>query len=333
MIALYPIGIPFFVSWIFFKNRDRLMDASTQNNSRQQQQEANTVANENDARTWASFGSEWESFGELNSNDIPWYYGDRTTFHFLIRDYSPKYFYFEVVDFTRKLLLTGILMIVDRGTIGQILLGIIITFAFATATAVIQPYADRRANQMRILADVSLFFTLQCILLLHADVLGDCERFTANDVGLLLIFINFVLLMLAGVQELLRRCFHIYNEAQLVGISYAPEKQLGNTSKVTKVYHGKYKATVSTTAIPCVVKIRPPEKRVLEMETMIMLQVFHPNIVRMFRAEEDRSQYYLASEVCDYSITEAFEAFDIAIGPMSARLQLCRGNYGCSAAS
>jgi serine/threonine protein kinase len=325
MVIVYPLGIPTFVSWIFFKNRERLttMDIST----RKREHAALDTSAQSE---WASFKTAWTTFERklIKHDALPWYYGDRDSFYFLIRDYNPKYYYFEVVEFLRKLLLTGVLMVLDPervGSVGQILVGIAITFFFATVTAVVQPYADKRANRMRITADASLFVTLQCVLVLHEDVLGHCEKFTPNDVGLLLIFVNFVVLLLATFLELLRRCSLMYNEVQSVGISYAPEKPLGDTSKVTKLYHGMYKATVSATAAPCVVKIRAPEKRLLEMETMIMLQIVHRNVVRIFRTEEHQRRYYLATEVCDCSITEAVESFNIDIGPLIARLHICSG--------
>jgi serine/threonine protein kinase len=208
----------------------------------------------------------------------------------------------------------------------QILLGIAITFFFAQLIAVIRPYNDKRANRMRITADVALFFTLQCVAALHGGAMDDCEMLTPNDVGWLLIGINFVVLALAAAVELIRRCFRMYSEAQLVGISYASQKPLGETTGGTHsmVCHGQYKATISTPAVPSVVKIRDPNSRVMEIETMIMLQIVHPNVVRIFRTDEDPRKYYLATEVCDYSVTEVIERFDVDIGPPSARLEICR---------
>ena len=41
---------------------------------------------------------------------MPWHYGDRNTFYFMVRDHKPHFFYFEIVEFARKLVLTGFLM-------------------------------------------------------------------------------------------------------------------------------------------------------------------------------------------------------------------------------
>ena len=36
-----------------------------------------------------------------------WWYGDRDTLHFLVDGYRPATFWFELVDFLRKLLMAG----------------------------------------------------------------------------------------------------------------------------------------------------------------------------------------------------------------------------------
>eukprot|EP01052_Picozoa_sp_SAG31_P071146 SAG31_NODE_30054_length_386_cov_0.641115_1_plen_128_part_11 len=72
---------------------------------------------------------------------LPWWHGDRKTFHFMVRDYKPRYFYFEIVEFVRKFALTGLLMgVANRGSASQIVLGLLISFGFGVINAVMQPY-------------------------------------------------------------------------------------------------------------------------------------------------------------------------------------------------
>ena len=73
----------------------------------------------------------------------------------------------------------------------------------ATVNAMIQPYADPRANFMRMTADASLFFTLLCLMVLHHEEVVQaeegvdaCEVLSIDAVGYILIFINFFCLIL-----------------------------------------------------------------------------------------------------------------------------------------
>eukprot|EP01043_Picozoa_sp_COSAG02_P010410 COSAG02_NODE_365_length_23749_cov_13.908584_7_plen_108_part_00 len=38
---------------------------------------------------------------------LPWWHGDRNTFYFMVRDYSPRWYFWEIVEFIRKFALTG----------------------------------------------------------------------------------------------------------------------------------------------------------------------------------------------------------------------------------
>jgi hypothetical protein len=71
-IAVYPVGIPAFFITLLYLNRHTLGAHAT---------------------------------GGQNSD--AWWYGDRDTLHFLVNGYRPATFWFEQVDFLRKLLMAG----------------------------------------------------------------------------------------------------------------------------------------------------------------------------------------------------------------------------------
>ena len=217
----------------------------------------------------------------------------------------------------RKLCLTGLLMTIRRGTIAQSLLGIAIAFCFATTNAVVQPYADPRANFMRMCADTALFFTLLCLLILHfRDSLAtesedtrdeSCEVLTEQSVGWILIALNFVCLLLAVLHEFVLRMLSVYGEMELLGISYQPNESLSPSASHVKVFRGEYKAAATSDSVVCAVKVRQQNPAILEVESGIRLQCNHPNIIRIFHAEEDASLYYLATELCERSLEAAIE--------------------------
>jgi hypothetical protein len=86
-----------------------------------------------------------------------------------------KYYYYEIVEFCRKGLLTGVLLGAKQGSASQIAVGVFICAVFAFLNMTTMPYVDRRVNGMRILTDFSLFVTMLCVLLLHFREYLQCE--------------------------------------------------------------------------------------------------------------------------------------------------------------
>jgi hypothetical protein len=66
MFGVYPVGVPVFAIWVFSRNWARLF----------------------------GFDSAPVARHVLST---PWWYGDRRTFNFMVRDYKPRVFYFEIV--------------------------------------------------------------------------------------------------------------------------------------------------------------------------------------------------------------------------------------------
>lgn len=211
----------------------------------------------------------------------------------------------------------------------------------ATVNAMIQPYADPRANFMRMTADASLFFTLLCLMVLHHEEVVQaeegvdaCEVLSIDAVGYILIFINFFCLILAALQEAVRRILSVYQDIDDVGISYLPEAPLGQLSSPVKVFRGQYKASVNAEPVRCAVKIRKLDSALLNIEAAISLQCAHTNVIKIYRAEEDAALYYLASELCTRSLETAARedvSFD-RILEFERLLQVCKAiTYGLEA--
>eukprot|EP01047_Picozoa_sp_COSAG01_P114055 COSAG01_NODE_42743_length_437_cov_0.576923_1_plen_77_part_10 len=64
----YPIGVPVFASWVYYKNWARLHGLHHAPVTREQYRSSNLA----------------------NVEDLPWWYGDRSTFYFFVRDYRPN---------------------------------------------------------------------------------------------------------------------------------------------------------------------------------------------------------------------------------------------------
>eukprot|EP01043_Picozoa_sp_COSAG02_P009543 COSAG02_NODE_326_length_24603_cov_123.455681_2_plen_787_part_00 len=332
MVLLYPLGIPAAVLWIFHRNSERLTDESLLGNTTPVSDGTDEPGSNaiDSAAAWAT---------AQEAAVVPWWYGDRSTFNFMVRDFQPRYYFFEIVEFMRKLGLTGLVMIIEPGSVMQICVAITIAFAFAAVNAVVRPYADPRANYMRLLADTSLFFTLLCILVLHfVDHLDPCEPLQNSFIGWFLIIMNFVLLLLFVCAEMVSRAVRMYSDSLFVGISYRPDAPLNMriddqfstglvqaTNVAANVYRGEYKAAASAQSVPCAVKIRPKnqDSRVVDIEAAIMLSCNHSNVVRIYHLEEDAGMYYLCTELCS-ELSVEIAVLRGKVESADARINLCR---------
>ena len=304
MFGLYPAGVPALAMWVFAKNWARLHGL-----------ESAPIARQQPLLT---------SKGAPIIAKLPWWYGDRSTFYFLVRDYKPRWFFFEIIEFVRKFALTGLLIFAERGSASQIVFGITLAFGFGLLNAVIQPYTDARTNTFRILADCSLCVTLLIVLMLHfKDELAECEFLSEDKLQVILITVNFVLLFLAANQELFRRLFSLYHQSNLVGILYNPDnKLLGGTGQNATLYRGQYRASLNANEVPAAIKVRTFDPAIESVETALMLELSHPNILKLFKIQEDGPSSYVAMELGDCSLKAAISS--VTVGGEYDPITVCR---------
>lgn len=225
-----------------------------------------------------------------------------------------------------------------QGTAMQVFAAFTIAFCFAAVNAAVRPYASASANALRLTADGSLIFTLLCVTILHLKEgllsASLCETLTEERLGNVLITINFGLLVTMAAGETLRSRYQMYSDAMLVGISYMPDAPLATdrnqhghrATAITshaQVYRGEYKASASATPVLCAVKLRPRtvDNRIIAVESGIMLQCQHMNIVSIYHTEEVSSLYYSCTELCARTVEQA--VVDGSVAP-ALRTQLCR---------
>ena len=69
--------------------------------------------------------------------------------------------YFEVIEYVlQKAILVGILIFFDPGSIGQLLLGLLVCFIYSCLVCYLMPYAERSDNVLAIATQFSLFLTM-----------------------------------------------------------------------------------------------------------------------------------------------------------------------------
>eukprot|EP01043_Picozoa_sp_COSAG02_P012215 COSAG02_NODE_469_length_21727_cov_64.506334_1_plen_908_part_00 len=140
-LALWPIGIPFGLLGLLWKNwRHNVKQFQTFSNGASQSYAVDVA---DDALSVAQY-----SKTQLMHR-----------YAFCLNDYRPEAWWFEPADMLRKLALSGLLQFVERGTAAQVLVGCCISFASFGVHVRLLPYREVEANVLKVCAEAVLFLT------------------------------------------------------------------------------------------------------------------------------------------------------------------------------
>jgi hypothetical protein len=120
--------------------------------------------------------------------DAPWYVGNTDKFEFLVRDYKPEYYYWEVVEMIRKLLLTGMIIFVDAGSTAQVFVACVVSFFFFSLQMACMPYEQPGNNHLKVAAEIQTFLTLLVSIVLRSSL--EDEIIQEDGYGLMLVVVN-----------------------------------------------------------------------------------------------------------------------------------------------
>eukprot|EP01051_Picozoa_sp_SAG22_P005755 SAG22_NODE_353_length_11812_cov_58.910783_4_plen_1161_part_00 len=100
--------------------------------------------------------------------------GDEDTcrkFDFVIGDYKPEYWYWEVIEYGRKLVLSGligVIAMVGAGPITQSVVAVFIAFFFFAMSVKEQPFKDWKLNVIKSWSEFQIFGVLVTVVVLQA---------------------------------------------------------------------------------------------------------------------------------------------------------------------
>eukprot|EP01051_Picozoa_sp_SAG22_P007310 SAG22_NODE_510_length_9598_cov_6.080114_4_plen_700_part_00 len=89
---------------------------------------------------------------------------------FLLKAYSSRNYFFESIDMLRKLIVVGILVVVDRGSVAQVTCAAMLSFAFSMLQFKIWPYKMTVDNRFKAAVEAQIFFTILIALLLKCNL-------------------------------------------------------------------------------------------------------------------------------------------------------------------
>jgi hypothetical protein len=76
----------------------------------------------------------------------------------------------QVVEYSKKLMLTGVLMLVSDGTVSQVFIGAVMSFCYVLIVIRCSPYKSDRIDILRIMGELQVFATLLGMLMLQNDL-------------------------------------------------------------------------------------------------------------------------------------------------------------------
>ena len=152
MVAVYPVGIPGVFLLFLMARKAKL----------------NVEVNE-DATQFRHGGGEWKAV-EGNDKKLGEALDVQHQMEFLCGSYEQRFFYWELVEYGRKFLLTGALIFAEQSSVSQTFFGMLISFFFFALVSNRQPYKEQAADNLKMLSETQLFVTLLCSLMLQTDL-------------------------------------------------------------------------------------------------------------------------------------------------------------------
>lgn len=114
--------------------------------------------------------------------------------------YEPKLWYWEILETLHRLLLTGVLVVIDQGSGTQVIVGSIIALFFLKLCSVYQPFIDPRLQILRETCQWQIFFVFFLALVLKADF-QSVHRSMIDSLLVLALIANFVLDALCIIRD------------------------------------------------------------------------------------------------------------------------------------
>jgi len=161
MVFIYPIGIPGVFLLFLMARKSKL----------------NVEVNE-DATEYRHGGGEWQAV-EGNDKKLGEALEVQHQMEFLVGSHEQRFFWWELVEYGRKFLLTGALIFAEQSSVSQTFIGMIISFFFFALVSDTMPYQEDAADRLKMFSESQLFVTLLCSLMLQTDL---SEKFINRDV-------------------------------------------------------------------------------------------------------------------------------------------------------
>uniref|UniRef100_K3W6S3 TRP C-terminal domain-containing protein n=1 Tax=Globisporangium ultimum (strain ATCC 200006 / CBS 805.95 / DAOM BR144) TaxID=431595 RepID=K3W6S3_GLOUD len=106
---------------------------------------------------------------------------------FIYADYSQAYWWFEVVDLSRKLFLSGVIVFVQNGSVEQVLLALSVCLVTMWFLLYFQPYGEYSDNLIASVTQLQLFLTLWLGVMIRLNDMNEESLINKSLLSILLV--------------------------------------------------------------------------------------------------------------------------------------------------
>lgn len=207
MILLYPIGVPCLYYYLLYCGRSELKhrDDKPQEEKEVENDTVNplngglvgsrvkSVSSDGSITTSKARSAEKLSVGVARIN-------------FLWQAYQPKYWYWEVIETTRRLMMTAVLSVCAPGTTGQAVFAVVLSVIYIKLYSLCGPYTSTVDNVLAETGQFQIYCTFFGALIVQGVLLGNKWN---NALGVLLVLIN-----LSVFAYILKVEYDVYHETK-----------------------------------------------------------------------------------------------------------------------
>ena len=157
MLVVYPLGIPLMYSWLLVQKKEKIKK-------------------------------------EVRVREAD---EDLIGIEFLFDNYRPECWYFEIVVTVLRLMMTGVLGLIEPGSATQLSCGMMMAIVGMLVSSWYMPFLEKRDNVLSTLSYVQIFFVMLCALVLKSQEFA--EGVDKEGLGVVLIIVNAFLLIITVV--------------------------------------------------------------------------------------------------------------------------------------
>jgi hypothetical protein len=161
-ILVYPVGIPAYYFYVLYSNKESI-----------QSRESITTKTEHILATGDHVNHQLESI------------------LLLFEAYEPKYWYWEVIETIKRLMLTGVLVLIAQGSAVQIIVGISLSLFFIALYDTYPPFADPTVGRVEAVSQRQILCVFCLALLIEANF-GSVSTVALDVFLILTIFANII---------------------------------------------------------------------------------------------------------------------------------------------
>jgi hypothetical protein len=233
MIILYPVGVPSLYLYLLHSckheiaTREESSDKEENKNGQSYRRSVSTSQNESFAKQQLHAIS--TNVVELSRDRASKLSASALRLKFLWKAYRPEFWYWEVIETTRKLMLTAVLSVCSPGSSQQAVLGVLMSYGYIRLYGYCSPYDEEAENVLAETGQMQILFTFFVTMVLQQNMLGDAWNTT---LGAFLTVFNLTLIFLVLYYEVVNYRVMVKEDLEQAALRKEIERKKRSVSRL-----------------------------------------------------------------------------------------------------